>query len=200
MGDSAGIGPELVSKLLSEDITKRANIVVISEKNVFENGNRIAGYSNNLEVVENITKENIMKPIKLIDKVMKLNGFKNLRIAIQAINPHVEFGTEEIISAIKEAKKIGYNFDGPLPCDTFFIIAYKKKNYDRMVGMYHDALQSNFKAFGFDRGVTVKGGLPAPITTIAHSTAFDIAGKNQANLNPILNSFKIPLTMVENRI
>ena len=51
-----------------------------------------------------------------------------------------------------------------------------------MVGMYHDALQSNFKAFGFDRGVTVQGGLPAPITTIAHSTAFDIAGKNQANL------------------
>ena len=155
------------------------------------------------EVAQNITKENIMKLIKLIDKVMKLNGFKNPRIAIQALNPHAEFGTEEkdeIIPAIKEAKKLGYYVDGPLPCDTSFIIAYKNKNYDCMVGMYHDALQSGLKAFGFDRGVTVQGGLPVPITTTAHGTAFDIAGKNQANLNPILNSFKIALTMVENKI
>ena len=38
-----------------------------------------------------------------------------------------------------------------------------------------------------------------PITTPAHGTAFDIAGKNKANLEPTLNSFKIALTMAENR-
>ena len=42
--------------------------------------------------------------------------------------------------------------------------------------MYHDAL-GQFKAFGFDKGVTVQGGLPLPITTPAHGTAFDIAEK-----------------------
>ena len=41
--------------------------------------------------------------------------------------------------------------------------------------------------------------LPIPITTPAHGTAFDIAGKNQANLEPTLNSFKIALTMAENK-
>ena len=66
--------------------------------------------------------------------------------------------------------------------------------------MYHDALQSGLKAFGFDRGVTVQGGLPVPITTPAHGTAFDIAGKNEANLEPTLNSFKIALTMAENKL
>ena len=66
--------------------------------------------------------------------------------------------------------------------------------------MYHDALQSGLKAFGFDRGVTVQGGLPVPITTPAHGTAFDIAGKNKANLEPTLNSFKIALTMAENKL
>ena len=34
LGDPSGIGPELVSKLLSEQITENANIVVIGEKNI----------------------------------------------------------------------------------------------------------------------------------------------------------------------
>ena len=133
---------------------------------------------------------------------MILNGVKKPRVAVQALNPHAEFGTEEkdeIIPAIEEAKKLGFNTDGPLPCDTSFVVAYKNKNHDCMVGMYHDALQSGLKAFGFDRGVTVQGGLPVPITTRAHGTAFDIAGKNEANLEPTLNSFKIALTMAENK-
>ena len=154
------------------------------------------------EVPSHIKKEKIIKPIKLINEAMILNGIKKPRVAVQALNPHAEFGTEEkdeIIPAIEEAKQLGIDADGPLPCDTSFITAFKNKNYDCIVGMYHDALQSGLKAFGFDRGVTVQGGLPVPITTPAHGTAFDIAGKNKANLEPTLNSFKIALTMAENK-
>ncbi len=146
------------------------------------------------EVPSHIKKEKIIKPIKLINEAMILNGVKKPRVAVQALNPHAEFGTEEkdeIIPAIEEAKQLGIDADGPLPCDTSFITAFKNKNYDCIVGMYHDALQSGLKAFGFDRGVTVQGGLSVPITTPAHGTAFDIAGKNKANLEPTLNSFKI---------
>ena len=319
LGDPSGIGPELISKLLNEDVTKLANIVVIGEKNILENGNDISGksaqlsfvnsfeeinfekenkyfldiskgknhkynlsecskesgesvlsalnlalelasenkihainfgpfnktslilggnkYSDELhlmaeklnvenffcefnvidnfwtarvtshipirEVPSHIKKEKIIQPIKLINDAMKLNGIQNPRVAVQALNPHAEFGDEEkneIIPAIEEAKKLGINADGPLPCDTSFITAYKNKNHDCIVGMYHDALQSGLKAFGFDRGVTVQGGLPVPITTPAHGTAFDIAGLNKANLEPTLNSFKIAVTMAENKI
>ena len=42
LGDPSGIGPELVSKLLSEEITNKANIVVIGEKNIIEEGNKIS--------------------------------------------------------------------------------------------------------------------------------------------------------------
>ena len=318
LGDPSGIGPELVSKLLSEEITNKANVNIIGEKNILESGNKISGISHNLNFVENfdsidfakgnkffldiskgknhnyklsecskeagesvlaslnlaldlakenkihainfgpfnktslklggnkysdelhlmaeklnvknffcefnvidnfwtarvtshipirevpnnIKKEKIIKPIKLINEAMKLNGIKKPRVAVQALNPHAEFGTEEkeeIIPAIEEAKKLGIDADGPLPCDTSFITAYKDGNHDCIVGMYHDALQSGLKAFGFDRGVTVQGGLPIPITTPAHGTAFDIAGKNKANLEPTLNSFKIALTMSENK-
>ena len=317
LGDPSGIGPELVSKLLSQNELDQANIIVIGEKNILENGNKITGNSHNLNFVEkfeeinfekgnkffldiskdkninyklsecsaesgetvlnalnyaldlaksnkihainfapynktsmklagskyedelhlmadklevkdyfcefnvvdnfwtarvtshmplkdvpnHIKKENILKPIKLINKTMKLNGIKNPRIAVQALNPHAEFGTEEkdeIIPAIEEAKKNGMNVDGPLPCDTSFITAFKNKNHDCIVGMYHDALQSGLKAFGFDRGVTVQGGLPIPITTPAHGTAFDIVGKNIANIKPTIESFKIALKLSEN--
>ena len=93
---------------------------------------------------------------------MILNGVKNPRVAVQALNPHAEFGTEEkdeIIPAIELAKSLGINADGPLPCDTSFITAFKNKNHDCIVGMYHDALQSGLKAFGFDRGVYCSRGV-----------------------------------------
>ena len=53
LGDPAGIGPELISKLLNNKITKKANIVIIGEKNVFEIGNNITGISHNIDIVEN---------------------------------------------------------------------------------------------------------------------------------------------------
>ena len=314
LGDPSGVGPELVVRLLNENITNEANIVIIGEKKILEEGEKITGKKINLQFVEkfehikfddstkffldiskgtnrvykrsevsaesgqsvlealdlamdlaknkkihainfgpfnktslikggckyndehdfmqnklevkdfccelnvvdnfwtarvtshipikevaiNITKENILKPIKLLDRTLKMSGVKNPRIAVQALNPHGEFGTEEkdeIIPAIEEAKKMGINADGPLPCDTSFITAFKNKNHDCIVGMYHDGLQCGLKAFGFDRGVTVSGGLPIPVTTPAHGTAFDITGKNTANLEPTINSFKLAFKM-----
>ena len=129
----------------------------------------------------------------------KMNGLKNPRIAVQALNPHAEFGSEEkkiIIPAIRRANRMKISTHGPLPCDTSFITAYKNKKYNCLVGMYHDAIQSGLKSFGFQKGVTVQGGLPIPITTPAHGTAFDIVGKNKANINPTLESLKLLLRLL----
>ena len=62
--------------------------------------------------------------------------------------------------------------------------------------MYHDAIQSGLKSFGFEKGVTVQGGLPIPITTPAHGTAFDIVGKNKANVSAMLESLKLLLKLL----
>jgi 4-hydroxythreonine-4-phosphate dehydrogenase len=51
------------------------------------------------------------------------------------------------------------------------------------------------KLMGFDRGVTVLGGLPVPIATCAHGTAYDIVGKNVANLVPLTNAFELAARM-----
>ena len=64
LGDPAGIGPELVSKLLNDNITKKANIVVIGEKQVFESGNSITGFSHQLNIVENFDEIDFNKSNK----------------------------------------------------------------------------------------------------------------------------------------
>ena len=165
----------------------------VCELNVLDNfwTARVTSHIPLKDVAKNITIKNIIEPIKLVNKYLKKNGLKNPKVGVQALNPHAEFGNEEkkiIIPAINKARKMKIKVFGPLPCDTSFVVAYKNKNHDCMVGMYHDALQSGLKAFGFDRGVTVQGGLTVPVTTTAHGSAFAIAGKNQANLDPILNS------------
>ena len=52
LGDPSGIGPELVSKLLSHKEIEKANIVVIGEKNVLHEANKLTGNNCDLEYVE----------------------------------------------------------------------------------------------------------------------------------------------------
>ena len=44
IGDPSGIGPELISKLLTKDETNQANILVIGEKNILEDANKLKKY------------------------------------------------------------------------------------------------------------------------------------------------------------
>lgn len=82
------------------------------------------------------------------------------------------------------------NVVGPFPSDTIFIAA-KDGAYDGVVTMYHDQGQVAMKLMGFDQGVTVQGGLPVPIATPAHGTAYGIVGQGIANLNPTQRAFDI---------
>ena len=61
LGDPSGIGPELVSKLLNEDITNKANIIIIGEKKILENGNEISGNNPNINYVDDFDKIDFKK-------------------------------------------------------------------------------------------------------------------------------------------
>ncbi len=61
--------------------------------------------------------------------------------------------------------------------------------------MYHDQGQIAIKLLGFSRGVTVQGGLPIPITTPAHGTAYDIAGQGKASVEATWQAFLIACRM-----
>ena len=148
-----------------------------------------------------ITAEGVHKAIRLIDGTLRLAGVKEPRLAVAALNPHGGegglFGREEIeviAPVVAQARAEGINASGPFPADTIFLRA-RGGAYDAIVSMYHDQGQIAMKLMGFERGVTVQGGLPIPITTPAHGTAFDIAGQGGANPNGLWQAYQIACRM-----
>jgi 4-hydroxythreonine-4-phosphate dehydrogenase len=65
--------------------------------------------------------------------------------------------------------------------------------------MFHDQGQIAIKLLGFDRGITVLYGFTVPITTPAHGTAYDIAGRGIARLEPTRLAFNMAKQMAKSR-
>jgi len=158
-----------------------------------------------------LTREGIAEGIALLTRGLVSSGVETPRIAVCGLNPHNgdngAFGREEvdiIAPGVELARSRGFPADGPYPADTIFVRATRGKGgkdggYDGVLTMYHDQGQIAMKLMGFDRGVTVPGGLPIPIATPAHGTAYDIAGRGIANLGAMRNAFALACKMGETR-
>ena len=156
---------------------------------------RISSHIPLAEIPKYVTKDRIQAAARLTYQTLKRAGFAQPRVAVAALNPHGgEGGTcgrEEIDiiqPAVKELNEAGLPIQGPYPADTIFLKA-RDGALDSIVTMYHDQGQVAVKLLGFERGVTVQGGLPVPITTPAHGTAFDIAGQGKANAEAMTQAF-----------
>jgi len=140
------------------------------------------------QVSASITKENIRSKLDLLVKTMQVDfGIARPVIAVLGLNPHAgesgNIGREEediIRPAIIEAKKSGDIIMGPYPADGFFGSMNHKK-FDAVLAMYHDQGLIPFKMLHFQDGVNFTAGLPFVRTSPDHGTAFEIAGKNEAD-------------------
>ena len=155
------------------------------------------------DVADSITEERIANAVLLIDRTLRRTGLRQPRIAVAALNPHAgdggNFGREEIDVIRPAVEKLAHRqlaVDGPWPSDTVFLKA-RRGEIDAVVTMYHDQGQIALKLMGFDRGVTVLGGLPIPIATPAHGTALDIAGQGVADTGAMRAALEMACDMVE---
>jgi 4-hydroxythreonine-4-phosphate dehydrogenase len=162
---------------------------------------RISSHVPLKDVALYVTKARILDVVKLLYDALRMAGFEHPRVAVAGLNPHAgeggSCGREEvdiIAPAVSEANAQGYPVAGPFPADTIFLKA-RDGHYDGVVTMYHDQGQIAVKLLGFERGVTIQGGLPIPITTSAHGSAFDIAGQNKANVEATVQAFLIACRM-----
>jgi 4-phospho-D-threonate 3-dehydrogenase / 4-phospho-D-erythronate 3-dehydrogenase len=150
-----------------------------------------------------VKKDRILEVTQLLYNGMISLGETNLKIGIAGLNPHAGdsglFGTEddlEILPAVEEARKMGFDVEGPVPPDTLFAKAATGA-YGGVVAMYHDQGHIPFKLAGFKwnaekkrmdsvKGVNITMGLPIIRTSVDHGTAFEIAGKGIASADAMI--------------
>ena len=146
----------------------------------------------------------------IIEKVERLRSYfqnklliKKPSFALCALNPHAGengiIGTEEdeiIIPAIEAVRNRGINITNPLPADTLFIggvqnsLRGEKSPYDCYIACYHDQGLIPIKAVASEKTVNMTIGLDIIRTSPSHGTAFDIAGKNIANPESMIEAIK----------
>ena len=158
---------------------------------------RVTSHVSLRTAVDQVTGQRIEDALTLADRTMRDAGMAAPRIAVCALNPHGGesglFGWEEIEiigPAVARAAKRGILCKGPYPADTVFLKAFNGE-FDGVLSMYHDQGQIATKLKGFNRGVTVSGGLKTVFTTPAHGTAFDIVGQGKASTGALENAVRL---------
>jgi 4-hydroxythreonine-4-phosphate dehydrogenase len=154
------------------------------------------------DVAANVSTERVIEATRLGIATMRRTGADNPRVAIAGLNPHAGDGgtigkedIEIILPAVEALRKEGINVSGPSSPDTVFVMAYRGA-YDLVVSMYHDQGQIALKSLGFERLVTVLGGLPVPAITASSGSAYDITGKNRASADGLVSATELAHRLV----
>lgn len=150
-----------------------------------------------IDAIAKIDGDLVYRTIKRGHELLVTSGIENPRIAVCAINPHAGEGglfgygeeEEKIQPGIAKARSEGIDAIGPLPADTLFFLA-GRGDFDLVVAQYHDQGHGPVKVLGLENGVNITVGLPVVRTSVDHGTAFDIAGKNLADHESLLEALR----------
>ncbi|MCL4135322.1 UNVERIFIED_CONTAM: hypothetical protein GTU68_042576 [Idotea baltica] len=166
----------------------------------------ITGHIPIQKVAETITAELIEKKVNLMYNSL-IRDFKisKPKIAVLGLNPHcgdngvIGDEDDELIKPTLEKIQInGKLVYGPFSADSFFGSG-SYKNFDGILAMYHDQGLAPFKTLSFGNGVNFTAGLNKIRTSPDHGTAFEIAGKGEANNNSFKEALYTSLAIFKNR-
>ncbi|MGI9517916.1 MAG: 4-hydroxythreonine-4-phosphate dehydrogenase PdxA [Pirellulaceae bacterium] len=158
--------------------------------------------------LDELSASGILSKIKLAHEfasasLQQLGMVRRPRIAVAALNPHAgeagHFGKEEIeiiAPAVELARNLDIDCRGPLPCDTLMGRAVAGE-FDMVVAMYHDQGHIALKLLGMHKAVNVTLGLPIIRTSVAHGTAFEIAGTGNADCTSLLRAIDVAKRLVD---
>jgi 4-hydroxythreonine-4-phosphate dehydrogenase len=130
-------------------------------------------------------------------------GIARPRLAVAGLNPHAgeggALGREDadiVAPAVKQLRAEGIEASGPLPADTLFHAAARRR-HDAAICMYHDQALIPVKTLAFERAVNVTLGLPFVRTSPDHGTAFDIAGSGKADPRSFIAAMRLAARLAE---
>jgi 4-phospho-D-threonate 3-dehydrogenase / 4-phospho-D-erythronate 3-dehydrogenase len=138
------------------------------------------------KAIDLVKKERLMDYIKRSIEALERLGVTGT-LAVAGLNPHSGenglFGDEEvleIIPAIEEMRRQGYDVIGPIPADSIFALGLSGR-WAAILSLYHDQGHIATKTYDFHKTISITNGMPFLRTSVDHGTALDIAGKNIAN-------------------
>lgn len=142
------------------------------------------------EIANVITPRLIENKIKIIQQTLQQDfRISKPKIAVLGINPHSGdnglIGKEDetiLKPTLEKIREKGQLVYGPFAADSFFGTK-NHENFDAVIASYHDQGLIPFKTLSFGEGVNFTAGLNKVRTSPDHGTAFEIAGKNMANIN-----------------
>jgi len=139
------------------------------------------------EALEGVRRADILERLQLFDSTLRAEGIRSPRLAVAGLNPHAGegglFGSEEleqIEPAVADARAAGLSVWGPISPDSVFLEAARGQ-WDGVLALYHDQGFIPLKLLSEGCGVTLLAGLPYRRLSPVHGTAFDIAGRGQAD-------------------
>jgi 4-hydroxythreonine-4-phosphate dehydrogenase len=149
-----------------------------------------------------ITREGLADLIRLSASELPRFGFPRPRLALAGLNPHAGehgvIGTEDdavLRPAVEACRAEGIQVDGPFPADTLFVRAVRGE-FDAVIACYHDQGLVPVKMAAFGQAVNVTLGLPIIRTSVDHGTAFDIAGRGQADPGSLIEAILLAARLV----
>jgi 4-hydroxythreonine-4-phosphate dehydrogenase len=153
-----------------------------------------------------ITRERIESKLRIMEHSLRKDfGIQKPKIAVLGLNPHAGDGglvgmeEEDIIKGVvSEQRTKGKLVFGPVPPDGFFG-AGQYQRYDGILAMYHDQGLIPFKTLAFENGVNYTAGLKVIRTSPDHGTAYNIAGKNQANEQSLREAIYVAAAIFRSR-
>lgn len=159
------------------------------------------------DVPGQISEEKILSKLRLLNESLKQDfTIDHPKIAVLSLNPHSGdgglLGTEEqdiIIPAIRKATEEGILAFGPFSPDGYFGLSHYE-NFDATLAMYHDQGLSPFKALSFEDGVNFTAGLPVVRTSPDHGTAFEMAGRDEADPRSMRAAIFTAIDIYRNRL
>jgi 4-hydroxythreonine-4-phosphate dehydrogenase len=168
------------------------------------------------EVPSRVTPQRLARVLDLTLDALRTLGIANPRVAVAGLNPHAGEGgilgreeAERIAPVVADYAARGHAVSGPWPGDTIFI-KLRAGQYDAVVAMFHDQGHIPVKLLGFEvdpatgrwqaiSGVNVTLGLPIVRTSVDHGTAFDIAGRGEANADSLVDAARYAMQLIRGR-
>ncbi len=158
------------------------------------------------DVPKAISKDAILRKLRIMKQSLERDfGINSPKIAVLGLNPHCGdgglLGDEEqniILPAVQAAQEEGIMAFGPYSPDGFFGLGNYGR-FDATLAMYHDQGLAPFKALAFAEGVNFTAGLPIVRTSPDHGTAYDMAGRDEADPQSMMQSIYLAIDIWHHR-